>query len=84
MISGFSDVSMGPKTNVIYFWRHQDTPNNPRKNFIFGNFKIVEISNFENLGKDRHRKNHEDPLQKILETLNMGPRSSKKHGNGMF
>ena len=31
MISGLSDVSLSPKTNMIYFWRHQDTLNNPRK-----------------------------------------------------
>ena len=27
MISAFSDVSMTPKTNTIYLWRHQDIPN---------------------------------------------------------
>ena len=31
MISGFLDVSLSPKTNMIYLWRHQDTQNNPRK-----------------------------------------------------
>ena len=31
MIWGFSDVSMTPKTNYDYLWRHQDTSNNQRK-----------------------------------------------------
>ena len=30
MISGFSDVSLTPKTNYLYLLRHQDTSNNPR------------------------------------------------------
>ena len=30
MIWGFSDVSMTPKTNAFYIWRHQYIPNNSR------------------------------------------------------
>ena len=30
MICGFLDVSLSPKTNMIYLWRHQDTLTNPR------------------------------------------------------
>ena len=29
--SGFLNVSMTPKTNIIYLWRHQMIPNNYRK-----------------------------------------------------
>ena len=31
MISGFSDVSPSPKTNIICLWRPQDTLTNPRE-----------------------------------------------------
>ena len=31
MISGLSNVTLSPKTYIIYVWRHQDTPNNPRE-----------------------------------------------------
>ena len=34
MISGFSDVSMTHKTNIIYLWRHQDTSNDSRSRII--------------------------------------------------
>ena len=30
MISGFSDVSLSPKTNYFYLWRPQDTSKKPR------------------------------------------------------
>ena len=47
MISGFMDVSVGPKTDIIDLWRHQDTPNNPivipqicSKNNMFRTFEI--------------------------------------------
>ena len=32
MISGFSNVSMTPQTNMICLWRDQDTSNNSRNN----------------------------------------------------
>ena len=41
--SDLADVTMTPKTNIIYLWRHQDTPNNSRRipnhflNIIVGN-----------------------------------------------
>ena len=31
MISAFLDMSLSPKTNIIYLWRPQDTLDNPRK-----------------------------------------------------
>ena len=54
MISGFSDVSLSPKTNIIYCWRHQDTPNNRRKSEIiltvfFETFGNVRPTHFENV-----------------------------------
>ena len=52
MISGFADVSMSPKTNLIYLGRHQDTPIIQEKsefmlkhfilgNLRFGSFEII-------------------------------------------
>ena len=62
MISGFSDVSMSPKTNMIYLWRPQDTSTIPRKIqirfevYYFQNLKILELQHFdESIGKDVHR-----------------------------
>ena len=59
MISGFLDVSLSPKTNMIYRWGHQDTSINPRKipnhlknNNNSENIKKLEIQHFENVGKD--------------------------------
>ena len=57
VISGFSDVSLSPKTNIIYLWRHQDTSNNPRTiqiifwNIMFGNHKKWETRNLKVLEK---------------------------------
>ena len=31
MISGFLDVPLSPKANLVYLWRPQDTLKNPRK-----------------------------------------------------
>ena len=43
IISGFLDVSRTPKTNMIYRWRHQDTPKNPRKPRITFDNIFLEI-----------------------------------------
>ena len=62
MISGHLDMSPSPKTNIIYLWRPQDTFKNPRKSkflwrtIICMNFKPLDIHNFENFWKDRHRQ----------------------------
>ena len=62
MISGFSDVSTTPKTNIIYFLRHQDTQINPRytpimfKNSIYGNINTLEIENCRTILKIRLTK----------------------------
>ena len=47
--SGFRDVSLSPKTNIIHLLRPQDTSTNPRKsrtifvNIILGNIRILKI-----------------------------------------
>ena len=49
MISGFLGVTMCSKTNIVYLWRHQDTPNNSRKyRRIDGNILFLEISKLWN------------------------------------
>ena len=54
MISGFSNVSMSPKTIYFYLRRPQDTSNNSRKfpnhlKYIM-NLGNVRICTFENVG----------------------------------
>ena len=61
MISGLSDVSLSPKTNIIDLCRPQDTSNNPRtksfsKNALFGNLRILEIEHVDLLEKAADRK----------------------------
>ena len=47
MVFGVSDVSMTPKTNIIYFWSHQDTSNNSRiPSYIFEKYDILKSPNF--------------------------------------
>ena len=48
MISGLSDVSVSPKTNIIYPWSPQDTQHNPRK--IPNNLKIQLFSGDDRCG----------------------------------
>ena len=75
---------MTPQTNLIYLWRHQDTPNNTEKyrpilkNTIWGNLKIMEFEHFEILER-QGPTNPEDPFNEILKILNMGLLSSRKH-----
>ena len=70
MISGFSDVSLRPQTNIIYLWRPQDTSNNQRKyqnifeEYIFGDLNVLEISIVDLLGKRRAPTNYKDPSKK--------------------
>ena len=68
MMSGFSDVSMTSRNNCFYFWRPQDTSNNPRtnpksflENIIRGNLRISVNSFFDNYGKETGTENHDDP-----------------------
>ena len=56
MISRFSDVSLNPTTIYFCLWRHQDTPNNPRKNkYVFfencvlGNLRFGHLGNVGNV-----------------------------------
>ena len=57
MISGLLDVSMIPKTNYVYVWRHQDTsiiPGNPKcffENSISVHFRFLLIEHFNMLEK---------------------------------
>ena len=85
MISGFSEVSMTPKTNMIHHWRHQAPPNNQRRNpqcffenIITGNFRMSEHDNFESFGNDG-AKNPDDPSNKFLKIFDMGSISPRKH-----
>ena len=49
MIVGFSDVSMTPKTDIIYLWRNQSAENNSRKNpNRFRAISLLQISSFGN------------------------------------
>ena len=74
MIWRFWDVSLSPKTNLIYFWRHQDTSNSQGKNksskkhYSLSNLKIYEIHEFESFGKDGHRNTMKSHLQISLES----------------
>ena len=59
MIPGFLNVSLRPKTNIIYLWRPHDIFTNPRKSrFIFEiiiiNLKMLKIKNRN--GKGGRRK----------------------------
>ena len=62
MILALLDVSLSPKTNMMYLLRHQDTSNNPRKHkIILENISFVNLETFENRhfwknGKDRGRE----------------------------
>ena len=84
MISGFSDVSMTPQTNIIYLWRHQDTPNSSRKNtesFFEQYYYAYNSRHFENRKHQKRRAptNHENRSYMFLKMLNMSSRSFKKH-----
>ena len=74
------------KPILFHLWRHQETPNNSRKNpdslfqkIILGNLKTVEIENVGNYRK--HGAEHpEDPSTIVSKSLNMGSISSGRHG----
>ena len=81
MISGLLDVSLSPKTIYCFLWRYQNPHNTSRK------FKLIPKSYFyksEHVGhrtvwklwKRQAPKNGEDPFNKILKILEMGPISS--------
>ena len=81
MNSGFLDVSMAPKTNIIYLWRHQDTSNNSRINpkAFFGKFEFGKSQNsgnpfFENIGKtgtEQSRRAVKQILEKLKNDINI-------------
>ena len=69
MISGFLGVSLNPKTNIIYLWRHQDISNNQEK--ARNIFKICENNNLKRFGEDGW-KNHEGLSSQFLKIMNIG------------
>ena len=49
MISGFSDVSMSPNTNICYLLRPQNTSTKPRKaRLVFEKYYVYESRNVGN------------------------------------
>ena len=69
---------MIPKTNIMYFWRHQDPLNSLRKtpNRVFGNLICINLNNleieqFEHVGKGGGRQ---IPTIRLInyKILNMG------------
>ena len=78
-----ADLTMTPRTNIIYLCRDQDTPKNSRKqanifgNYSVGNFNILKIKHFENLKKDGHR-NIMEVRQIVFEIVHTGSISSRK------
>ena len=78
MISGFLDVSMSPKTNYVYLWRHQETSNNSRvpdtlfEKKKFANLKKWTSHILETLGKRWGRRIPTTRLSNSLKILNVG------------
>ena len=82
MISGFFDVSMTPKTNDFYLWRHQDTLKNPRKyTKTFSEMLLLEIASLghRQFWKFWNRRVPKTPNDPSLTLLSMGSISSRKH-----
>ena len=78
MISGFSDASLSPKTNIIHLWRHQGTTKNRKTSHMFFiNIRMweIQISVFVSY-KNRAPGNPDDPSNTILKILDTGPTSS--------
>ena len=86
LISGLSDVSLSPKTNIIYLWGPQDTfktHENP-KAFLKSSIlihskssKIVVVCFFA--GEETGAENPDNPSNEFLKILDMGSISSTKH-----
>ena len=55
MISEFSDVSLSPKTNIIYLWRHQNIKRPRKYQMISRTYCFGKNIKNENVGKDGHR-----------------------------
>ena len=54
-MSGFLDVSMTPKANIIYLWRDQDALKDPRK--FPNHFRKIVFRKFQHLGDRTLRQN---------------------------
>ena len=84
MIFGFWDVSMTPKTKYVYLRRHQDTPHNltksPNHFYKLLYLEIAKCWKYKSLSSLKKTRPDipEDPSN-ILESLNMGSISSRKH-----
>ena len=82
MISGFSDVSMTPKTNIIYIWRKQETPNDHEtseslfKN-IFGGDLTISTLESSTVMEITWTDENDDPSNTFLKILDMGSISSR-------
>ena len=77
------DMSMAPKTNYLKLWRHQITPNNPRKSRIISNRFFWKSQNIGNPNNWNYwnisgPKNPEDLFIKFLKILDMISISIKK------
>ena len=84
MIWGFSYLSMTPKTNIIYLWKHQKTPNIDTQ--IPNHFPNHYCWKPQNVGTRKVGNNKkwgpkklEDPSNGFLKILNMGSISPIKH-----
>ena len=83
--SDLADVAMIPKTNMIYLWSRQTTPNDSRKilrslmkDDMFGNIKLSEIEHSEKLWKRRVPNNPEDLSNISWKNLDMEQYLSRK------
>ena len=84
--SDLSDVAMTPKTNMIYLWRHQETPNVAREignsfptNNMLGNLKFRNSTTLNMSKQKTWTANPEDPFNIVLRMLNMASRYSRKY-----
>ena len=74
MMSGLSDVSPSPKTNIVYLLRPQDTskisdnPTSFLENITFRHFENLKVQLLEKTGAE-HRF---DPSNKFLKILGYG------------
>ena len=83
MIFGFRDVSMTPKTDIIYLWRHTKTPRRIPKH-LNEKYYSPNSPEFENrphifLEHVWGRTNPENPSNLFVRILYMGSIPSREH-----
>ncbi len=82
------DVTMTPKTNIIYFWRHQDTPNNSRNiqkyftKIIFMEIQQHRKSIFPNNLEQTRAEKSRISVSFVFENLEYGINIFQKNING--